>query len=189
MEIQIHQKAYKVWHEGMLNENPHEGYTIEELPVTYADTPSEAKRKADLLSDYEIDGEEHKFTDIRVKRAKNADWIFDSDGKKIRRWELVEREKNKKRIEEETEKLNKFPDGTYFYVQSGYVGNCVMWWAKGNRGYQVDIEKAEMYTKDEILNDFIKAGRKDETIWECSHVDANIQKYVDAQYLEAKFKI
>ena len=74
--MEILKKAYTVWHEGMLNENPHLGFRLDEIPVTYVSSPSEAKQKAEWLSDYEIDDEPHKFTDIKVRRAKTADKVM-----------------------------------------------------------------------------------------------------------------
>jgi hypothetical protein len=41
--MELIKKAFRIWHEGMLSDNPHEGYRIDEIPVTYADSPGEAK--------------------------------------------------------------------------------------------------------------------------------------------------
>ncbi len=36
-----------------------------------------------------------------------------------------------------------------FYIQNGYVGNAMAWWAKGSAGYTTDIEQAEKYSEAE----------------------------------------
>ena len=75
-KLPIAEKAYNVWHVGMLSDNPHEGYSMSDLNVYYAETPSKAKTQCTLVWDYHIDGEEPKFTDIKVRRCKSADKVI-----------------------------------------------------------------------------------------------------------------
>jgi len=180
--MDILKKAFTVWHEGMLNENPHLGYRMDELPVTYADGPGEAKTECQWLNDYEIDGEPHKFTDIRVRRAKNADKIM-FRGLEVERWRMESTLSEEIRIQKRTDKVNTFPDGTNFYVQNGFVGNSVLWWGLRSSGYTTDLSKAELYTKEEILKSFVN-GREQDRIWNATHVLEKVKQHVDGQYLD-----
>lgn len=184
--MEILKKAYTVWHEGMLNDNPHLGFRMDELPVTYANTPSEAKQNAQDLNDYEIDGEPHKFTDIKVRRAKMADKVM-YKGREVSKWQMESQIKEEKRIQERTDKVNAFPDGTNFYVQNGYVGNSVLWWGLRSSGYTTDLSKAELYTKEEVLQRFVN-GREEDRIWEAKHVLENRRQHVDGQYLNSQYQ-
>jgi len=183
--MKIIKKAYKVWHEGMLDENPYEGYTIDSLPITYANTPGEAKQNASEIYDYEIDSEPHKYTDLKVRRAKGGDWLLLEDGEKIRRYALEHRESEKIRIQKRIDKVNSFPDNSNFYIQNGYVGNSVLWWGLRSSGYTTDLSKAQLYTKDEVLKNFVN-GRVEDLIWNAKHVLENIKQHVDGQYLRSE---
>lgn len=73
-----------------------------------------------------------------------------------------------------------------YYIQTGYVGNAILWWAIDSKGYTTEIDKAGKYTKQqakEIIN------RPQDIAWECSHIDNNLKAHkliIDAQYLDSK---
>jgi len=187
--MKIIKKAYQVWHEGMLDENPNEGYNIDNLPVVYADTPGEAKAKAPQVNDFYLDNfshEYHKFTDLKVRRTKKSDWIM-HNGEKIRRGDLEYRIKEENRIAERRKKIESYPDHTCFYIQKGYVGNAVLWWGLNSSGYVCDIRKAQLYTKKEVLKDFVN-GRIEDRIWESTHVLNCIKEIVDGQFLNSNYE-
>lgn len=185
--MDIIKKAYKVWHEGMLSDNPHEGYTIDDLPVVYADSPSKAKSIAKEPFDWTLEDEEPKYTDLKVRRASGKD-ILEFEGTERERW-IIEMIKNQReRIEKRKKAVERFSDDTLFYIQNGYVGNSVLWWGKNSNGYTTNINKAGLYTKEEVLKKFVNS-REEDVIWESSHVDNNIVKQVDGQYLNREYSV
>ena len=34
---------------------------------------------------------------------------------------------------------------------SGYVGNCLLWWKKGTRGYTCDLHEAEVFDSEDLV--------------------------------------
>ena len=73
-----------------------------------------------------------------------------------------------------------------YYIQNGYVGNAILWWAENSRGYTTDFTKAGKYTKEEAK---IIIQRPCDVAWECSHIDncKEAQKLtIDGQYLNYK---
>lgn len=37
-------------------------------------------------------------------------------------------------------------------LQNGYVGNSVLWWKRGMRGYTTNIDKAHIFTEEEAFS-------------------------------------
>lgn len=75
-----------------------------------------------------------------------------------------------------------------YYLQNGYVGNAVLWWAKDKCGYTTDLSKAGKYTKEECQA-IIRLGDRPERAWPVEHIDKHpVAKIVtvDAQYLDRK---
>jgi hypothetical protein len=78
----------------------------------------------------------------------------------------------------------------WYYVQNGYIGNAMCWWALDSKGYTTDITKAHKFTYDEafsILKSNEKDNRRNEKVWSCDYID-NSEKakklIIDSQYLE-----
>jgi hypothetical protein len=86
------------------------------------------------------------------------------------------------------QKIESYPDDTTFYVQNGYCGNSICWWGLNSCGYTTNIEKAQLYTKEDILNYFLNK-RECDVIWLASHVLEHITKTVNSQHLDEKFKM
>jgi len=70
-----------------------------------------------------------------------------------------------------------------YYVEraaSGYVGNCLLWWAKDGHGYTCDLSRAEVF-------DEAAAGRLAQDmvfrVWEKTYIDSCTQPHVDHQQL------
>ena len=40
----------------------------------------------------------------------------------------------------------------YYIRNEGYLGNALMWWREGNKGYTCDIREAGKYTKEQAEN-------------------------------------
>lgn len=76
-----------------------------------------------------------------------------------------------------------------YYIQNGYVGNAIAWWAIDSKGYTTDITKAGKYTEEQ-MEKIIE--RPQDIAWKCSYVDncKEAQKLIiDGQYLDGKYKI
>lgn len=188
--MKLIKKAFTVWHEGMLNQNPELGYyEVEEIPVVYADSPTEAKTIAKEPYDFNIHdtymagGRKPTFIDLKVRRAPEADKVL-FEGREITRREAVIGMLIMQKIKIRNEKISKYPDDTCFYIQNGYVGNCVAWHGKNGSGYPCDITKAQLFTKAEVL---AHKWRDEDRIWESKHVLANLKYHVDSQYLNSEF--
>jgi len=73
-----------------------------------------------------------------------------------------------------------------YYIQNGYVGNAILWWAIDSKGYTTDIGKVGKYTKEEAKKII---QRPQDIAWECNYIDKNEtarKTIIDAQYLSSK---
>lgn len=78
----------------------------------------------------------------------------------------------------------------YYYIQNGYVGNAICWWAKDSHGYTTDIRNAHKYSKQEAIN--ICITRKDDRAWPVDYIDNNLQSQklvIDMQYLNSDLEL
>ncbi len=76
-----------------------------------------------------------------------------------------------------------------YYIQTGYVGNAILWWGENSRGYTTDFTKAGKYTEEEAKG-IIK--RPQDVAWECSHVDNCKEAHrliIDGQYLNVEHRM
>lgn len=76
-----------------------------------------------------------------------------------------------------------------YYIQNGYVGNAMCWWAENSRGYTTDINKAGRYTAEQAKNIIT---RPQDIAWECDHIDNNLdarKTIIDSQYLNYDYRI
>lgn len=73
-----------------------------------------------------------------------------------------------------------------FYLQDSrdYVGNDVLWWAVGGRGYTTDLRKAQTYGKDEAQR--MHNSRETDIPWPKEYIDAKTRPAVDMQYIKRK---
>ena len=184
-KLNIVEKAWSVYHEGMI-ENEYGSYrSVQDIDPVYAETRGQAKNYQAHLYDYDIDGETYKFTDIRAVRFKDMDKVKYKDSIVTRRYynDLILRDK---RIEQ----LKSLPDNEFYYVQDrrSYVGNAVLWWGEKG-GYVCDIKKACKYTKEKLLKTFSDGIRDTDVVWKESHVKKATKLVVDMQYLDFDFSI
>lgn len=76
-----------------------------------------------------------------------------------------------------------------YYIQTGYVGNAILWWGKESKGYTTDIEEAGVYTHQQAMRII---QRDQDKAWLCEHVDnctAAHKKIIDSQYLNPELRI
>lgn len=76
-----------------------------------------------------------------------------------------------------------------YYIQNGWIGNAISWWAKDSKGYTTEIDKAGKYTKEEAKSII---QRPEDKAWECSHVDnclAARKTVIDGQYLNTRYRL
>lgn len=73
-----------------------------------------------------------------------------------------------------------------FYLQDSrsYVGNDMLFWAKGGNGYTTDISKAEVYTKDKAVAQH--QSRISDIPWPKAYIDAKTRPAVDMQYVKSE---
>lgn len=70
-----------------------------------------------------------------------------------------------------------------FYIQDSrqYVGNAVLWWAKGNSGYTTHISDAGIYSREEAIE--LCEIRLTDRAWPKELVDRSASLQVDIQQL------
>ena len=76
-----------------------------------------------------------------------------------------------------------------YYIQNknaGYLGNAIIFWAKGRNGYTADLNNAEKFTKEQAEN-ICKGNPEKNKAWSVDYIDNNkgIQQIVDSQYLDS----
>lgn len=169
------QKAYKVYSFSEWKDS-FPPLDIEDTLTIYADSQSRAK--ANYIESHPFD----EYLDLRAKRYPDHDLI---NGRKR---SVVEQEsKENARIAKNIAFVMQYADNCLFYIQNGFVGNSVSFWALGGKGYTCDIDKAQKYTKQQVLDKFVGLGREEDRIWLASHIESKIKKHVDMQYLETQF--
>jgi hypothetical protein len=73
-----------------------------------------------------------------------------------------------------------------YYIQNGWVGNAILWWAIDSKGYTTDLRNAGKYTHEQAQG-IIK--RPQDIAWECDYVDNCLDAHklvVDGNYLDSK---
>lgn len=75
---------------------------------------------------------------------------------------------------------------TLYYLQDSrsFVGNCVVWWAKGGNGYTTDTSRAQLYTREEAMAQH--RTRPSDVPWPATYVQDRTAPTVDAQKLKRK---
>jgi len=84
-------------------------------------------------------------------------------------------------------RVNKQP---MYYIQNGYVGNAVLWWANGGAGYTTEIAKAGCYTEEDARR--ITGQRSEDHAWPCDYIhncDEARKIIIDSQYLDYKYRM
>ena len=70
-----------------------------------------------------------------------------------------------------------------FYVErqaSGYVGNCLYWWAKDGKGYTCDLDKAHVFLgTDPVFQDIARDPKY--RVWDKEYIDSCASTHVDHQ--------
>ena len=70
-----------------------------------------------------------------------------------------------------------------FYLQDSrsYVGNDVLWWAIGDKGYTSNVRLAQVYTQDEAMRQHCE--RPTDVPWPCEYIDRKTRPAVDHQHV------
>ena len=71
-----------------------------------------------------------------------------------------------------------------YYLQDkrSYVGNDILWWAKGGMGYTTDLSKAHVFTKEEAVQHH--QWRETDIPWPKDYVDGKTRPAVDMQCVD-----
>lgn len=179
MKLEIVRKAYVVWHDGMLGYPPEFYESVDDIEVTYAKSPGEAKNWCTGRYDFDLHGETPAFIDLKVRRAKHADKVR-FEGNIVNR-NYVQTMMERRTLTEKRRKLvMKYPSDALFYIQRGYVGNSMLFWGLGSASYTCKLNKSQTYTRAEVLESFLD-GNPDDRIWPAKHIEANTCVVVDGQ--------
>lgn len=143
MKLEIIQKAYHVWHEGMIGYGPEIANSIDETEVVYANKPSEAKVNANDWSNWELNGEYATFIDLKCIRAKRYD-VVSFEGKNMKRF-LVASELESIEHSKKLDEILKNPNIKYCYI-------CKRGYYRPNFcGYTDFKHRAGVYVKEEAV--------------------------------------
>lgn len=66
-----------------------------------------------------------------------------------------------------------------YYVQNGFIGNCMCFWAKNDKGYTCHLDNAETYTKEQALSRCRQENN--EKAWPVSAIQSGASSMVDHQ--------
>lgn len=64
--------------------------------------------------------------------------------------------------------------------ERGYLGNSPLWWAKAGAGYTDNLDRAEMFTKDDAAAK-VKSDPEKWEAWACAAVDKCAYRTFDSQ--------
>lgn len=79
------------------------------------------------------------------------------------------------------------PEQELYMIQSGFVGNCMLFWGKDDRGYTCHLDRVGEYTLEQA-----KARARDyegEMIWPVDTIKAGASTMVDHQKVDYDTKI
>ena len=189
-QIKLLEKAWVVYHDGMISSDyKHNGeyyQSIDELPVVYAETAGKAKGMSHEAYDYDLLGDTPKYTDLKAKRRKGMDRVEYRGSRMLKRFQVESLISTEKRTTERRNKILQYPESEMFYIQNGYVGNSINWWAIDSKGYTTDILKAHLFTRQQVLEQFV-SGREEDVIWAASHIRENTTIHVNSNHLKGEF--
>jgi len=77
----------------------------------------------------------------------------------------------------------------YYVRNEGYLGNALMWWAEGCKGYTCDIRNAHKFTAEKAES---TCKRPQDTAYECEYIDNLLvaQKLIiDCQYVDNEMQL
>jgi hypothetical protein len=72
----------------------------------------------------------------------------------------------------------------YYIRNEGYLGNALIWWARGRNGYTCDIDNAHKFTKEEAER---ICERHQDTAYKCEYIDgldSAKKTIIDSQYVD-----
>lgn len=188
MSSQIETKAWKVWNpvDWEIHPNRNDLHSLLDVETIYAHSRGIAMRK--FISKNAVPKSEQK--QIKTARYENDDLVLtDEYPNGVRKSVFEYIKKEEVRISKRKEFVESQPDDTLFYIQkSGFVGNCMLFWAKGGCGYTTDIKNAQIYTKQQVLDNHIKQG-EEHIIWVAYHIEHVASKMVDFHKTDSAFSI
>jgi len=82
------------------------------------------------------------------------------------------------------EMMQKDHEKELYYLQDArsYVGNDILFWAKNGAGYTTDLNRAEVYTREEAVKQ--NQCRETDIPWPKSYIDSKRRPAVDMQYTD-----
>ena len=70
-------------------------------------------------------------------------------------------------------------------ISAGFVGNDLLFYGEHGKGYTCDLDKAEVFTKDEAIKE-VQISRGKYLMWEKKYLESIAKGHVDMQYLRRK---
>ena len=67
-----------------------------------------------------------------------------------------------------------------YYMQSGIVGNCILFWRKGSAGYTCDVTEAEEFTEERAISQIAQRPGED-IAWPVEHIREVMQLHVHVE--------
>lgn len=77
---------------------------------------------------------------------------------------------------------------TAYYIQSGVVGNCILFWRKGNSGYTCDVNDAEEFTEERARRQ-VEMRPDTDVAWPMEHIRAVMQSHVNVDRADWNVRI
>lgn len=148
MALEIIKKAWNVWHNGMIGYGPEIYNSPEETPIVYAKTASEAKSNSSEWKDWDLEGDDPTWTDLKVKRAMSADIVI-FEGKEMKRYYVQSLLFTRKR----EAKLKSFLDDPV--LTHCYILKRGTYYRPNSSGYTSMKHRAGIYTIKEGVEDAI----------------------------------
>lgn len=182
--MKLLEKAYRAWIHSDIGEYP--VLKPEHVEIIYAKNKSEAKGRCDLRDGKNEYDEPATWIDIKCVRVQHMDRLEGEDGYPTLRFQYAAQLQKDKR----NNIIDSLDENDMYYVQDSrsYLGNLVYWWAKGSNGYTTYIDKAEKYTKEQLIKNF-KNTSSTNLFWSVKHVNEKISKHVDIQNLDRTFSV
>lgn len=183
-QLTIIKKAYKV------NQNIFEGYWYYGHDYFWG---SKNQAKYHFLNFYfgvslNCGNDLEKYTQIRVLRERSQDIVL-YENREVKRSVVIAIDIANKEKEKDIERKKTIENSKsdFFYVQHGIVGNSILFWAKNSCGYTSHLNKAERYSKYDILKGF--PWREEDRIYPADLIKEASSVQVDSQNLKVNLSL
>lgn len=64
-----------------------------------------------------------------------------------------------------------------YYIQNGFVVNCILWWKKGDHGYTLNLDDAKLFTEERAKEICASIG-KSYKMWAKEKIESHAERHV-----------